>query len=77
MSDLAQHLIKSFASKHSWSVESYPGRVKLPGDIVRPLPNAEAANEVSNSNELSVLSFTIIVDRQDCVSARVVSGIPQ
>jgi len=46
ISDLAQHLIKVYAGKHSWSVESYPGRVKLPGDIVRPLPSAEAANEI-------------------------------
>jgi len=45
-SELAQHLIKNCAKLHSWSLESYPGKVRLPGDILRPLPNAEAANEI-------------------------------
>ncbi|KZT68344.1 hypothetical protein DAEQUDRAFT_812146 [Daedalea quercina L-15889] len=46
VSELAQHLIKARAKQHSWSLESYPGRVRLPGDILRPLPNAEAASEI-------------------------------
>lgn len=45
-SELAQHLIKAWAKSHNWTVESYPGKVKLPGDILRPLANAETANEV-------------------------------
>ncbi|KAI0938430.1 hypothetical protein AcW1_001836 [Taiwanofungus camphoratus] len=45
-SELAQYLIKARAKAHSWSLESYPGKVRLPGDILRPLPNAEAANEI-------------------------------
>ncbi|TFY67169.1 hypothetical protein EVJ58_g1799 [Rhodofomes roseus] len=46
ISELAQHLIKARAKQHSWSLESYPGKVRLPGDILRPLPNAEAASEI-------------------------------
>ncbi|GBE89081.1 armadillo-type protein [Sparassis latifolia] len=45
-SELAQHLIKARAKLHSWSLESYPGKVRLPGDILRPLPNPEAAKEI-------------------------------
>ncbi|OBZ77502.1 Sister chromatid cohesion protein pds5 [Grifola frondosa] len=44
--ELAQHLIKARAKSHSWSLESFPGKVRLPADILRPLPNAEAANEI-------------------------------
>ncbi|KAH8102266.1 armadillo-type protein [Cristinia sonorae] len=58
VSEMAQHLIKLFAAKHSWSVESYPGKVRLPGDIVRPLPSPDAANEILRGSyvPLSVLA---------------------
>ncbi|KAH9932198.1 armadillo-type protein [Fomitopsis serialis] len=45
-SEMAQHLIKARAKQHSWSLESYPGKVRLPGDILRPLPSAEAASQI-------------------------------
>ncbi|RDB27480.1 Sister chromatid cohesion protein pds5 [Hypsizygus marmoreus] len=44
--ELAQELIKSYASTRSWSVQSYPGKVRLPADILRPLPSPEAARKV-------------------------------
>lgn len=44
--ELAQYLIKAHAKAHSWNLETWPGKVRLPGDILRPLPNAEATNEV-------------------------------
>lgn len=50
--ELAQHLIKARAKAHSWPLESYPGKVRIPGDIFRPLPSVEAANEVCNSCEV-------------------------
>ncbi|CCM05112.1 uncharacterized protein FIBRA_07319 [Fibroporia radiculosa] len=61
VSELAQHLIRARAKVHSWSLESYPGKVRLPADILRPLPNAEAANEILKTvylpeNTLSWLS---------------------
>lgn len=34
------------AQNHSWALLNYPGKVRLPSDILRPLPNAEAANKV-------------------------------
>lgn len=47
MSELAQELIKNRAHAHGWSIETYPGKVKLPSDIFKPLPNVEAAKTVS------------------------------
>ncbi|KAF9443853.1 ARM repeat-containing protein [Macrolepiota fuliginosa MF-IS2] len=44
--ELSQDLIKVHASVHSWSIQSYPGKVRMPADILRPLPNAEAANRI-------------------------------
>lgn len=44
--ELAQHLIKAHAKTHSWNLETYPGKVRLPGDILRALPSADAANQV-------------------------------
>ncbi|KAG0700591.1 armadillo-type protein [Suillus ampliporus] len=46
MSELAQELIKARAQARSWSLQSYPGKVKLPSDILRALPNPEAATKI-------------------------------
>ncbi|KAF9527490.1 cohesin-associated protein Pds5 [Crepidotus variabilis] len=46
MCELAQTLIKARAQQHSWTLPSYPGKVRLPSDILRPLPNAEATNQI-------------------------------
>ncbi|KAI0251942.1 armadillo-type protein [Lactifluus subvellereus] len=46
LSELAQHIIKDLARRHSWTLQSIPMKVKLPTGILRPLPNAEAANKV-------------------------------
>lgn len=47
MAELAQELIKARAQARSWTLQSYPGKIKLPSDILRPLPNAEAVAKVS------------------------------
>ena len=44
--ELAQHLIRAYAKSRSWNLEVWPGKVKLPSDILRPLPSAEAVNQV-------------------------------
>ncbi|KDQ08190.1 hypothetical protein BOTBODRAFT_118968 [Botryobasidium botryosum FD-172 SS1] len=46
ISELAQLIIKARANLHSWSLPSYPGKVKLPSDIFKPLPNSDAANTI-------------------------------
>ncbi|KAG1732950.1 armadillo-type protein [Suillus lakei] len=46
MSELAQELIKARAQARSWSLQSYPGKVKLPSDILRALPNPESATKI-------------------------------
>ncbi|KAF8491907.1 armadillo-type protein [Russula emetica] len=46
LSELAQHIIKDLAKRHSWTLQSLPTKVKLPTGILRPLPNAEAANKI-------------------------------
>jgi sister-chromatid-cohesion protein PDS5 len=50
MCELAQVLIKNRAQAQSWTLPSYPGKVRLPVDILRPLPNAEATNEARRIN---------------------------
>ena len=50
--ELSQDLIKARAANHSWSIQSYPGRVRMPPDILRPLPNADATNRVCAASRL-------------------------
>ncbi|KIM85696.1 hypothetical protein PILCRDRAFT_341662 [Piloderma croceum F 1598] len=52
MSELAQELIKSRAQSNSWSLQSYPGKVKLPSDILRALPSPDAANKILKTTYL-------------------------
>jgi sister-chromatid-cohesion protein PDS5 len=46
MSELTQEFIKARAQARSWSLESYPGKVQLPSDILHSLQNPEAATKV-------------------------------
>jgi hypothetical protein len=52
LSELAQHIIKDLAKRHSWALQSFPMKVKLPAGILRPLPNVEATNKVLNLHSL-------------------------
>ncbi|EMD34698.1 hypothetical protein CERSUDRAFT_116889 [Gelatoporia subvermispora B] len=63
VSELAQHLIKVRAKAHSWSLESYPGKVRLPPDILRPLPNAEAANQILKTVYLPEQTLTWLAEQ--------------
>jgi sister-chromatid-cohesion protein PDS5 len=55
MSELTQELIKARAQARSWSLQSYPGKVKLPSDILRALPNPEAATKILKTVYLPAL----------------------
>jgi hypothetical protein len=67
MSELTQELIKARAQARSWSLQSYPGKVKLPSDILRSLPNPEAATKVMtfflNQLKPNCMAFTDLKDR--------------
>jgi sister-chromatid-cohesion protein PDS5 len=55
-SELAQAILKAKAKAKSWTIQSYPGKVKLPGDILRPLANAETQNKVRSLPSRLLLS---------------------
>ncbi|CAK5272282.1 unnamed protein product [Mycena citricolor] len=46
VSELAQELIKLYAHHHGLNMTTFPGKVKLPSDILRPLPNAETSKMI-------------------------------
>ncbi|CDO77959.1 hypothetical protein BN946_scf184971.g9 [Trametes cinnabarina] len=62
--ELAQHLIKGHAKAHGWNLETYPGKIRLPGDILRPLPSAEAVNEVLKTVYLPEEALTWLAEKQ-------------
>ncbi|CAE6457598.1 unnamed protein product [Rhizoctonia solani] len=51
LSELAQHLIRARAKNRGWTLNTYPGKVKIPGDIFRALPNHEAASKACISKK--------------------------
>ncbi|CAA7268353.1 unnamed protein product [Cyclocybe aegerita] len=52
MCEIAQLLIKARATAQSWLLPAYPGKVRLPSDILRPLPSPEATNEILKTTYL-------------------------
>ncbi|KAL9936440.1 hypothetical protein V8E36_004508 [Tilletia maclaganii] len=46
LSEFAQLLIKRRARQQGWTIDTYPGKVKLPSDIFAPLPSPEVRNEI-------------------------------
>ncbi|EST07987.1 Armadillo-type fold [Kalmanozyma brasiliensis GHG001] len=52
LSELAQLVIKKRAAEKGWSIESYPGKVTLPGDIFKPLPSREVQREIYDRSYL-------------------------
>jgi sister-chromatid-cohesion protein PDS5 len=59
MCEIAQILIKAHAQSHSWLLSSYPGKIRLPSDILRPMPNTESTNQVRLINFVVTLILLI------------------
>jgi len=58
VADLAQELIKAYAQGRSWTLQSYPGKIKLPSDILRALPGPGAVAKVVKTQYLSEETIT-------------------
>ncbi|KAF9255405.1 hypothetical protein L218DRAFT_884207 [Marasmius fiardii PR-910] len=63
--DMAQELLKAYAQQHSWNLPLYPGKIKLPSDILRPHASAEAANRVLKKSYLSDEAISWMVEIVD------------
>lgn len=48
LSDLSQALIRIWEDVHGWSMQSWPGKTKLPAGIFKPLENHERAQEIAD-----------------------------
>jgi sister-chromatid-cohesion protein PDS5 len=53
LSDLAQALIRSWEDQSSWTMQSWPGKMRLPVGIFRPLESHERAQEIAKKNWIS------------------------
>jgi len=54
LSEIAQRIVQSRAKSRGWSLVTLPvGKVKLPSDILKPLPNAETASKILKKVYLS------------------------
>ncbi|KAF1847564.1 uncharacterized protein K460DRAFT_392893 [Cucurbitaria berberidis CBS 394.84] len=47
LSDLAQALIRAWEEQNGWTMQSWPGKMKLPSGIFRPLESHERAQEIA------------------------------
>jgi sister-chromatid-cohesion protein PDS5 len=47
LSDLAQALIRAWEEQNNWTMQSWPGKTKLPSGIFRPLESHERAQDIA------------------------------
>lgn len=47
LSDLSQALIRSWEEQNNWTMQSWPGKMRLPSGIFRPLESHERAQEIA------------------------------
>jgi sister-chromatid-cohesion protein PDS5 len=47
LSDLAQALIRAWEEQNNWTMQSWPGKMKLPSGIFRPLESHDRAQEIA------------------------------
>jgi sister-chromatid-cohesion protein PDS5 len=52
LSEMAQIIISNRAHHHQWTLSSFPGKLKLPGDIFFNLPTLDAAQKVARKTFL-------------------------
>jgi sister-chromatid-cohesion protein PDS5 len=50
LSDLAQALILAWEDQNGWSMQSWPGKQKLPGGIFRPLESHDRGQEIAQKH---------------------------
>jgi sister-chromatid-cohesion protein PDS5 len=53
LSDLAQALIRAWEDQNGWTMQSWPGKIKLPSGIFRPLESHERAQEIAQKTWIS------------------------
>ncbi|CAO2651464.1 Nn.00g040340.m01.CDS01 [Neocucurbitaria sp. VM-36] len=53
LSDLAQALIRSWEEQNGWTMQSWPGKMKLPSGIFRPLESHDRAQEIAKKTWIS------------------------
>ncbi|KAK9468498.1 armadillo-type protein [Lipomyces arxii] len=52
LSDLAQAIIRLYGEAHSWSMQTWPGKIPLPADIFRALPSPAVAQKIARTSYL-------------------------
>jgi sister chromatid cohesion protein PDS5 len=55
--EMAQEILKMLAHHRDWNITTYPQKIKLPSDILRPMPNAEASTKVILLSSFTKESF--------------------
>lgn len=53
LSDLAQALIRSWEEQNGWTMQSWPGKMKLPSGIFRPLESHDRAQDIAKKTWIS------------------------
>lgn len=48
VSELAQHIIQARTRQHSWTIESYPGKISMPRDLFQSMKTPEDVQKVSH-----------------------------
>ncbi|RPD70263.1 hypothetical protein L226DRAFT_526109 [Lentinus tigrinus ALCF2SS1-7] len=59
----SENLYAAYAKAKSWNLDTWPGKVRLPPDILRPLPSAEATNKILKTVYLSEEALSWLAEK--------------
>ncbi|GEM10842.1 cohesin-associated protein Pds5 [Rhodotorula toruloides] len=65
LSELSQHLLKRYATRHSWPIPTYPKQASLPTDIFAPLGDSDEVKKVLKTTFLDEDMLGKIEDRPE------------
>ncbi|KZF21480.1 hypothetical protein L228DRAFT_261650 [Xylona heveae TC161] len=53
LSDLSQAVIKKYEELHGWNLQTWPGKLRMPGSLFKPLDSRDSAQNIATTNYLS------------------------
>ncbi|GAA96258.1 uncharacterized protein L969DRAFT_100755 [Mixia osmundae IAM 14324] len=77
LAELTQYRLKQHASSRSWVLSEFPGRMRMPGDIYKPLHSKAESHRVANTQYLSAELLDGLERLPDATRASAKSAAPR
>ncbi|KAJ9639413.1 Sister chromatid cohesion protein pds5 [Coniosporium tulheliwenetii] len=62
LSDLSQEVIRRFQEQHGWTMQAWPGKIRMPAGLFAALPSHEVAQEIAQKNYVPEEAMELLDD---------------